>query len=49
MDILFHITKCLTQRPRNIQVNFLKTSKYDNKTLRAQDPHLELNAKVCES
>ena len=46
MDSLFHITKCLTQRPRKIQVNFLKTSKYGNKTLRTQGPHLEPYAKT---
>ena len=45
IDNPFHTTK----RPHNIPVNFLKTSKYGNKTLRTQGPHLEPNAKTNEN
>ena len=40
MEEIFHITKWLTHRPSNMQVNVHKTAKYGDKSLRTLGPHI---------
>ena len=40
IEEIFHRTKCPSQTPSNIQVNFHKTDKYDDKSLGTLGPHI---------